>query len=61
MTDQIFSPYLSNWLTANRSFNLLSALEGKDILLREASPDSMVVCLKEKYNKKDIMRGKHFF
>lgn len=61
MTDQIFSYHLGNWLMANCSFNLLSALGGKDILLREASPDSPRVCLKEEYNKKDIMRGKHFF
>lgn len=61
MTDQIFSPYLGDWLTATCSFNRLSALEGKDILLRAASPDSTRVCLKEEYNKKDIMRGKHFF
>lgn len=53
MTDQIFSPYLGDWLTATCSFNRLSALEGKDILLREASSDSTRVCLKEEYNKKD--------
>lgn len=46
MTDQIFSPYLGNWLAANCSFNLLCALEGKDILLREASLDSMGFVLK---------------
>ena len=61
MTDQILSPYIGDWLTATCSFNRLSALEGKDILLRAASPDSTRVCLKEEYNKKDIMRGKHFF
>lgn len=60
MTDQIFSPYLGNWLTANSSFNLLSGLERKDILFREASPDSMGLVLKRNKTKKD-MRGKQFF
>lgn len=52
MTDQIFSPYLGNWLTANCSFNLLSALEGKDILLGKSSPDSMDFVLKRNKIKK---------
>lgn len=56
MTDQLSSPYLGNWLAANCSFNLLSALEGKVILLREASPDSMGFVLKSNTTK-NIMRG----
>lgn len=58
MTDQIFSSYLGNWPTANCSFNLVSALEGKDILLGKASLDSMGFVLR---GIKEDMRGKHFF
>lgn len=61
MTDQIFSPYLGNWLAANCSFNLLSALEGKDILLREASPDSMGFLLKRNTAKKTLSGANAFF
>lgn len=58
MTDQVFSSYLGNWLIANCSFNLVSALEGKDILLRKTSLDRMEFVLR---GIQEDVRGKHFF